>query len=111
MSNSTPSQTAPAPGSGEKLDRLKTLLHEMFQLDRGDLGFGLYRIMNLKAAEVTTFLDRDLLPQVKTAMRLTSNEERAGLEDPASCLGPGGCGWLRGRCGLTCPPGSDILAS
>ena len=81
MSNSTPSQTAPAPGSGEKLDRLKTLLHEMFQLDRGDLDFGLYRIMNLKAAEVTTFLDRDLLPQVKTALRLTSNEERAALEE------------------------------
>ena len=81
MSNSTPSQTAPAPGSGEKLDRLKTLLHEMFQLDRGDLDFGLYRIMNLKAAEVTTFLDRDLLPQVKSVLRLTSNEERAGLEE------------------------------
>ena len=81
MSNSTPSQTAPAPGSGEKLDRLKTLLHEMFQLDRGDLDFGLYRIMNLKAAEVTTFLDQDLLPQVKTALRLTSNEERAALEE------------------------------
>ena len=81
MSNSTPSQTAPAPGSGEKLDRLKTLLHEMFQLDRGDLDFGLYRIMNLKAAEVTTFLDRDLLPQVKDALRLTDNEERTRLEE------------------------------
>ena len=81
MSNSTPSQTAPAPGSGEKLDRLKTLLHEMFQLDRGDLDFGLYRIMNLKAAEVTTFLDRDLLPQVKDALRLTDNEERIRLEE------------------------------
>ena len=81
MSNSTPSQTAPAPGSREKLDRLKTLLHEMFQLDRGDLDFGLYRIMNLKAAEVTTFLDRDLLPQVKDALRLTDNEERTRLEE------------------------------
>ena len=81
MSNSTPSQTAPAPGSGEKLDRLKTLLHEMFQLDRGDLDFGLYRIMNLKAAEVVTFLDRDLLPQVKESLRLTSNEDRADLEE------------------------------
>ena len=81
MSDSTPSQTAPAPGSGEKLDRLKTLLHEMFQLDRGDLDFGLYRIMNLKAAEVVTFLDRDLLPQVKESLRLTSNEDRADLEE------------------------------
>ena len=81
MSDSTPSQNAPAPGSGEKLDRLKTLLHEMFQLDRGDLDFGLYRIMNLKAAEVVSFLDRDLLPQVKDTLRLTSAEERAELEE------------------------------
>ena len=77
MSDSTPLETAPSPGTGEKLDRLKTLLRKMFQLDRGDLDFGLYRIMNLKAAEVTRFLDEDLLPQVKTALKLTGNEERA----------------------------------
>ena len=45
----------PAPGSTEHLDRLKALLREMFHLDRGDLDFGLYRIMNLKAAEVAKF--------------------------------------------------------
>ena len=81
MSDSTPLEAAPSPGTGEKLDRLKTLLREMFQLDRGDLDFGLYRIMNLKAAEVTRFLDEDLLPQVKTALKLTGNEERAALEE------------------------------
>jgi len=70
----------PAPGSYGKLDRLKALLREMFQLDRGDLDFGLYRIMNLKSAEITKFLDHDLLPQVKRKLRLTSNKERADLE-------------------------------
>lgn len=70
----------PAPGSHGKLDRLKALLREMFQLDRGDLDFGLYRIMNLKSAEITKFLDHDLLPQVKRKLRLTSNKERADLE-------------------------------
>ena len=50
----------PAPGSTEHLDRLKALLREMFHLDRGDLDFGLYRIMNLKAAEVARFLDHGL---------------------------------------------------
>ena len=69
-----------APGAADKLDRLKALLREMFQLDRGDLDFGLYRIMNLKTAEVAAFLDRDLLPQVKTKLNLTSAEERARLE-------------------------------
>ena len=43
---------APAPGAAGKLDRLRALLREMFQLDRGDLDFGLYRIMNLKSAEI-----------------------------------------------------------
>ena len=70
----------PAPGSTEQLDRLKALLREMFHLDRGDLDFGLYRIMNLKAAEVARFLDHDLLPQVKTKLNLTTAEERAALE-------------------------------
>ena len=46
------SDPRPAPSSEEKLDRLRTLLREMFQLDRGDLDFGLYRIMNLKAGEI-----------------------------------------------------------
>ena len=70
----------PAPGAADRLGRLRGLLREMFQLDRGDLHFGLYRIMNLKAAEVVSFLDNDLLPQVKEELRLTSDEERASLE-------------------------------
>ncbi len=87
MTNSTTSDSAshgavrPAPGAADKLDRLKALLREMFQLDRGDLDFGLYRIMNLKTAEIVAFLDRDLLPQVKTKLNLTSAEEQARLEE------------------------------
>ena len=76
----TPATPEPAPGAADKLDRLRALLREMFQLDRGDLDFGLYRIMNLKSAEVGSFLDNDLLPQVKEKLRLTSDEERGRLE-------------------------------
>ncbi len=65
---------------GEKFDRLKTLLREMFQLDRGDLDFGLYRVMSLKAKEIEDFLDNDLLPQVKTTLAGIASEERAALE-------------------------------
>ena len=46
------------PTSAEKFDLLKSLLREMFQLDRGDLDFGIYRIMNMKADEIETFLDK-----------------------------------------------------
>ena len=64
----------------KNIDRLKALLLEMFQLDRGDLDFGLYRIMNMKSAEVTAFLDKDLLPQVKESLNLASEEEITQLE-------------------------------
>ena len=79
-SHATPNGVLPAPGSEGKLDRLKTLLREMFQLDRGDLDFGLYRIMNLKTAEIAAFLDNDLLPQVQEKLNLTDNQERVRLE-------------------------------
>ena len=67
------------PAFSEKFDRLKDLLRTMFQLDRGDLDFGLYRIMNLKAAEIEAFLENDLLPQVTTVLAGIADDERAAL--------------------------------
>jgi len=49
----------------ERYERLIKLLKELFQIDRPDLDFGIYRIMNQKRDEITKFLDKDLLPQVK----------------------------------------------
>ena len=63
----------------EKFERLKDLLRAMFQLNRGDLDFGLYRIMNLKAAEIEAFLEKDMLPQVKTVLAGMADDERAAL--------------------------------
>ncbi len=79
-SDSTANGSPPAPGSEEKLERLKALLREMFQLDRGDLDFGLYRIMKMKAGEITAFLDNDLLPQVQDTLQGISAEDRAVLD-------------------------------
>src|SRR6266436_4821853 len=64
----------------QKYEKLKTLLKELFQLDQPDLDFGLYRIMHAKSAEVTQFLDKDLLPQVKQAFGLYRTADKAGLE-------------------------------
>ena len=75
-----PSVSGPAPESERNFNRLKDLLREMFQLDRGDLDFGLYRIMNMKAAEIEAFLERDLLPQVKTALAGVADEQRQTLK-------------------------------
>ena len=65
----------------EKFDRMKELLRTMFQLDRGDLDFGLYRIMNLKAKEIEDFLEHDLLPQVQSALTGNAAETLAELEE------------------------------
>jgi len=64
----------------QKYEKLKTLLKELFQLDQPDLDFGLYRIMHAKSAEVSQFLDRDLLPQVQTALGQYKTADKAELE-------------------------------
>jgi adenine-specific DNA-methyltransferase len=64
----------------QKYEKLKTLLKELFQLDQPDLDFGLYRIMHAKSAEITQFLDVDLLPQVKQAFGLYKTADKAELE-------------------------------
>ena len=69
----------PSPQLTEKFARLRDLLRAMFQLDRGDLDFGLYRIMNRKAAEIEAFLENDLLPQARTVLAGMSEELRAAL--------------------------------
>jgi adenine-specific DNA-methyltransferase len=64
----------------QKFEKLKTLLRELFQLDHPDLDFGLYRIMHAKAAEVTQFLERDLLPQVKEEFAKYKTADKAEIE-------------------------------
>ena len=64
----------------QKFEKLKTLLKELFQLDQPDLDFGLYRVMHAKSGEVTQFLDKDLLPQVQTALGVYKTADKADLE-------------------------------
>ena len=61
-------------------DKLATLLKELFQLDRPDLDFGFYRIMHAKSAEVTQFLEQDLLPQVQAALSQYQSADKAAIE-------------------------------
>lgn len=64
----------------KKFEKLKTLLKELFQLDQPDLDFGLYRIMHAKSAEITQFLDRDLLPQVREEFAQYKTADKSDLE-------------------------------
>ena len=63
-----------------KFKKLVSLLRELFQLDQPDLDFGIYRIMHAKAGEVTQFLERDLLPQVKDAFAQYQSADSSELK-------------------------------
>ena len=63
-----------------QFDKLIALLKELFQLDRPDLDFGFYRIMHAKSAEVTKFLEQDLLPQVHDALSQYESTDKAVVQ-------------------------------
>lgn len=62
--------------------KLLKLLNEIFQLDRSDLDFGIYRIMNTKSKEINNFLDKELLSSVVSAFNSNDNHStEKELED------------------------------
>jgi adenine-specific DNA-methyltransferase len=64
----------------QSFEKLKALLRELFQLDQPDLDFGLYRVMHAKSAEVSQFLDKDLLPQVNAAFGQYKTADKSEIE-------------------------------
>ena len=60
----------------EKFEKLNTVLKELFQLDQPDLDFGFYRVMHAKSAEVTQFLEKDLLPGMHERHIVFQEEDR-----------------------------------
>ena len=53
--------------NNKQLDRLKSLLKDLFQLDQPELDFGLYKIMHAKSVQITRFLENDLLKEIESA--------------------------------------------
>ncbi|HCX3372241.1 DNA methyltransferase [Legionella pneumophila serogroup 2] len=51
----------------EAYKKLIKTLQNIFEMDKADLDFGIYRIMNQKREEINKFLNEDLLPQIKQA--------------------------------------------
>jgi len=49
-------------------DKLIDTLREVFMLDKAELDFGIYRIMNQKRKDIEQFLEKDLIPQVKQVL-------------------------------------------
>ena len=60
----------------EPYEKLRHLLEELFQFNRADLDFGIYRVMNQKRGEISRFLDGDLLPQARQAFAEYRGEDK-----------------------------------
>lgn len=61
--------------------RLRDLLTDLFQLDKAELDFGIYRIMSLRAADVNHFIDEVLpakLDEVAAKLAARSIEDKKG---------------------------------
>ncbi|MDY0223014.1 MAG: site-specific DNA-methyltransferase, partial [Desulfobacterium sp.] len=65
----------------EKLrKKLLNKLTELFQLDQPDLDFGFYRIMQAKAQQVKSFIDKDLLQIIEDAFGQVDEGRKAELQ-------------------------------
>ena len=64
----------------ESYKKLINTLQQLFEMDKADLDFGIYRIMNQKRDEITRFLENDLLPQVKKAFADLETGDKAELQ-------------------------------
>lgn len=74
-----------------KFDKLKRKLRELFQMDKADLDFGIYRIMNQKRAELDVFIDNDLRSIAQDELKNTTQVKqltyRKNLTEPSRVPG------------------------
>ena len=57
----------------EKFDRFVNLLRNIFELDKSDLDFGIYRIMNIRKEQIDDFLSKRLPDQVRNIIAPTAD--------------------------------------
>ncbi len=61
-------------------DKLIDTLREVFMLDKAELDFGIYRIMNQKRKDIEQFLEKDLVPQVKQVLSESLSVDTQALQ-------------------------------
>ncbi|WP_419599956.1 site-specific DNA-methyltransferase [Thiolapillus sp.] len=64
----------------ETYKKLIKTLQAIFEMDKADLDFGIYRIMNQKRDEISRFLENDLLAQVREAFADFTDSSLAELK-------------------------------
>lgn len=63
-----------------KYNELVKKLKEIFQIDRPELDFGIYRILNAKADEINNYLENTLKQKISDALATAGNANKAELE-------------------------------
>jgi adenine-specific DNA-methyltransferase len=59
-----------------KFQALVTKLREIFQIDRPELDFGIYRILNARAGEINDYLEKRLAEKVQASLSVGSDAQR-----------------------------------
>jgi adenine-specific DNA-methyltransferase len=60
--------------------KLIDTLKEVFMLDKAELDFGIYRIMNQKRKDIEQFLEVDLVPQVQKVLSESLSVDKQALQ-------------------------------
>jgi len=66
--------------------QLKGVLNDIFELNKADLDFGIYRIMNQKRKQVNEFIDKQLPEDIKQALSETQSSDKTEIENELKTL-------------------------
>ena len=67
-------------------NQLKDVLNEIFELNKADLDFGIYRIMNQKRKQVSEFIEKQLPEDIKQALSETQSSDKTEIENELKTL-------------------------
>jgi len=68
-------------------ENLQKVLKEIFEMDKADLDFGIYRIMNQKREQVMDFIDRQLPKDIKKILSEAQSKDSVGIQSELDQMG------------------------
>lgn len=68
-------------------NKLQAVLREIFEIDKADLDFGIYRIMNQKRDDVNKFIDKQLPKDIKDILSQTQSKDSVQLQQDLDEMG------------------------
>src|SRR5690606_33770998 len=71
----------------DNYQKLQDTVKEVFEMDKADVDFGIYRIMNQKREQVMDFIDRQLPKDIREILSGTQDANRQQLQEQLEKLG------------------------